>query len=419
MRVLVAPDKFAGTLTAVEAAEAIADGLARATRPTTSSTWRRCPTAGPGSSTCCTRRSGGELLAVTVAGPFGEPVPGDVLRRRRHGVRRERPGLRPAPDRRRAAPSAATTLRRRRAAGRGARRRAPTGSWSGLGGSGTNDGGAGLLAALGATADRAARRAARPASPASPRSTSRPPRARFDGRRPGRRQRRRQPADRAVRRDQDLRPAEGHRRGAARRRVDGWLEQLAVARRPAYRRWRRAPAPPAASGFALLLLGATREPGIDARRRRGRAGRARPAPPTWCVTGEGAFDFSSRSGKVPYGVAAVAARGAAAVRRAGRAGAGRLPRDARPRRRVGVLARRPGGRGARLRRPGGRAGRARRAGRAHLVALTSTAVADARGITARCATIDRSTRPRHRLGSTRHDRAGRDHRPSAAPTRST
>ena len=56
MRVLVAPDKFAGTLTAVEAAHAIAEG------------WRRraphddldlAPMAdgGPGSSTCCTPRS--------------------------------------------------------------------------------------------------------------------------------------------------------------------------------------------------------------------------------------------------------------------------------------------------------------------------------------------------------------------------
>src|SRR6476620_5111533 len=54
MRVLIAPDKFAGTLTAVEAAEAIAQG------------WRR-------------RAPGGELLAVTVRGPLGGDVPGSVL----------------------------------------------------------------------------------------------------------------------------------------------------------------------------------------------------------------------------------------------------------------------------------------------------------------------------------------------------
>uniref|UniRef100_UPI0015FFE1A9 glycerate kinase n=1 Tax=Nocardioides stalactiti TaxID=2755356 RepID=UPI0015FFE1A9 len=59
-------------------------------------------------------------------------------------------------------------------------------------------------------------------------------------------------------------------------------------------------------GFALLLLGAVREPGIglvaDAV---DLAARARAADVV--VTGEGAFDFSSRAGKVPYGVAAIAA----------------------------------------------------------------------------------------------------------------
>ena len=59
-------------------------------------------------------------------------------------------------------------------------------------------------------------------------------------------------------------------------------------------------------GFALLLLGA---PGV-------RASTSSPTPSTspaarppadLVVTGEGAFDFSSRSGKVPYGVATVAA----------------------------------------------------------------------------------------------------------------
>ncbi len=94
-----------------------------------------------------------------------------------------------------------------------------------------------------------------------------------------------------------------------------------------------------------------------------------PRSPTSSITGEGAFDFSSRSGKVPYGVAALAAGGAAAVRRAGRAGAGGLTRDAGARRRVGVLDGRPGGGGALLRRSGRCAGRPRRTGGAHLVAV--------------------------------------------------
>src|SRR5690606_37871047 len=58
-------------------------------------------------------------------------------------------------------------------------------------------------------------------------------------------------------------------------------------------------------GFALLLLGADRSPGIElvseAVRLSERAGAA-----DLVLTGEGAFDFSSRSGKVPYGVAKVA-----------------------------------------------------------------------------------------------------------------
>ena len=55
MRVVFAPDKFAGTLSAVEAAEAMASGWARGL-PTTSSCRCRCPTAVPGSSTYCMSR---------------------------------------------------------------------------------------------------------------------------------------------------------------------------------------------------------------------------------------------------------------------------------------------------------------------------------------------------------------------------
>ncbi|NUS52268.1 MAG: hypothetical protein HOQ22_14665, partial [Nocardioidaceae bacterium] len=78
MRVLIAPDKFAGTLSAVEAAEAIAEG------------WRRrapddeldlVPMAdgGPGFVDVLHASLGGDLLAVTVRGPLGEDVPGSVL----------------------------------------------------------------------------------------------------------------------------------------------------------------------------------------------------------------------------------------------------------------------------------------------------------------------------------------------------
>ncbi|MEP7092384.1 MAG: glycerate kinase, partial [Nocardioidaceae bacterium] len=58
-------------------------------------------------------------------------------------------------------------------------------------------------------------------------------------------------------------------------------------------------------GFGLLLLGATRTPGIEVVTTAvGLLDRARRSD--LVVTGEGSFDFSSSSGKVPYGVAQVA-----------------------------------------------------------------------------------------------------------------
>jgi glycerate kinase len=86
--------------------------------------------------------------------------------------------------------------------------------------------------------------------------------------------------------------------------ADGWLEQYAAAldRRVALEKGAGAAG---GLGYGLLVLGATREPGIalvsDAV---GLAGRARAAD--LVVTGEGAFDYSSGAGKVPHGVATVA-----------------------------------------------------------------------------------------------------------------
>ena len=54
MRIVVAPDKFAGTLTAIEAAEAMAEGWRR-TAPGDELVLRAArPTAAPASSRCCT-----------------------------------------------------------------------------------------------------------------------------------------------------------------------------------------------------------------------------------------------------------------------------------------------------------------------------------------------------------------------------
>jgi glycerate kinase len=173
----------------------------------------------------------------------------------------------------------------------------------GLGGSGTTDGGAGFLAALGATADRPL-----DAGPAG-----------LDGlgsvdvsacrERLG-------DATLVAASDVDNQltgmfgaaKTFGPQKGVAEERiavVDGWLEAYATA---VDRRTSLLPGAGAAGGlgFALLALGASRRPGLDLVAGATRlAARARAAD--LVLTGEGAFDFSSRAGKVPYGVAQIAA----------------------------------------------------------------------------------------------------------------
>ena len=78
MRVLIAPDKFAGTLTAVEAAQAIATGWSRQA-PQDSLELVPMADGGPGFVDVLHASLGGDLLAVTVTGPDGDPVPGTVL----------------------------------------------------------------------------------------------------------------------------------------------------------------------------------------------------------------------------------------------------------------------------------------------------------------------------------------------------
>ena len=345
MRVLVAPDKFAGTLTAVEAAEAIAAGW-RATPPR-----RR---ARPGADV--RRRPRLRRRAARRARRRAARGDGPRAARRRRcrprccvvgddGVRRERPGLRAAPDRRRRTPR---TRRRTAWASWSARPStpAPPASWSG-------SAAAAPTTAVPGCWPRWARPPTRPWTRARAGldgvdvGRPRPGRAALAGVRAGRRQRRGQPADRAVRRDQDLRPAEGHRRGAAARR-----RRLARAVRraggPPDSPSRRAPAPPAGSASRCCCSAPPGSPGS-----------------TWSPTPSACPDRARarrpgdhRRGRLrllqPLRQGAVRRRrgrrgGAPAVRGAGRPGARRLPGDARARRRVGVLAGRPGGGGARLR----------------------------------------------------------------------
>ena len=252
MRVLVAPDKFAGTLTAVEAAEAIAGRLGR---HAPADVLDHAPMAdgGPASSTSCTPPSGasssrsrcgarsvtrcpaGVLLVggrayvesaqgcgLHLTGAGGARRAGDVVRRRRAG---RRGGRRPGrPRSSSVSAAAARTTQGRRAGGAGGDR--------------------------GPAPGRRGRRA-RGGRPRSTWATLAAARGGPDGRR----ERRGQPTDRAVRGDEDVRPAEGHRRGAPARR-----------RRRCSRRSRR-PRPAYVAGAG--------------RRRRGR----RWATRSWCWAG--------------------------------------------------------------------------------------------------------------------------------------
>jgi glycerate kinase len=248
---------------------------------------------------------GGDLLATTVRGPYGEEVPASVLL---HGAdayveSAQACGLHLTPVAERRAEQATSygvgqLLRVALEAG-------ATTVHVGLGGSGTNDGGAGLLAALGADSV--------PSGALEQGATGLAELTAVDLGGP----RERVAGVRVVAASDVDNPllgligatkTYGPQKGIPEDRllaVDGLLERLAAA---TDRRTALAKGAGAAGGlgFALLLLGAERTPGVDVVARAvGLQERARRAD--LVVTGEGAFDFSSRSGKVPYGVAAVAA----------------------------------------------------------------------------------------------------------------
>jgi len=299
MRIVVAPDKFAGTLTAVEAAEAVSEGW-RSVAPDDELDLAPMSDGGPGFVDVLHEALGGDLLSVTVRGPRGTPTPATVLVVGDTAYVESAQGCGLHLTEGEEAESASTY-------GVGELLAAAIDSGAstvvvGLGGSGTTDGGAGLLAALGATADVPLDRGG----------------AGLDGV---------TSVDVAVPRERigDVRLVAasdvdnpltglfgaakvfGPQKGITEERlpvVDGWLEEYAVA---LDRRMSLEPGAGAAGGlgYALLVLGATREPGVAlVAEAVGLAERARAAD--LVLTGEGAFDFSSRAGKVPHGVAGIA-----------------------------------------------------------------------------------------------------------------
>jgi len=147
MKVVICPDKFAGTLSAVEAAEAIAEGW-RGVAPGDDVLIRPVADGGPGFLGVLHACLGGDLVEVPTTDPLGRPVTGHVLTvggtaylesAEACGLAHLVPGERN--------PKLTTSF------GLGALVQAapPARVVVGLGGSGTNDGGAGWFEALGIT----------------------------------------------------------------------------------------------------------------------------------------------------------------------------------------------------------------------------------------------------------------------------
>ena len=303
MRVLVAPDKFGGTLTAVEAAEAIARGWARQA-PHDELDLAPMSDGGPGFVDVLHASIGGDLLATTATDPYGRSVPGSVLRVDDSAYVESAQAcglhLTAEADRR---PERGTTY----GVGQLVRAAAESGAHTvvvGLGGSATNDGGAGLLAALGATAEPSDALTGGPVGMSGLHAVDLGPARQLTS------------AVRIIAASDVDSPllglvgatnVYGPQKGIAADRiqaVDALLERFAAAtdRRLALARGAGAAG---GLGFGLMLLGASRTPGVDlVAQALGLAARATDAD--LVVTGEGSFDFSSRAGKVPHGVAAVA-----------------------------------------------------------------------------------------------------------------
>jgi glycerate kinase len=149
VRVLICPDKFAGTLSAVEAAEAVAEGW-RAARPDDQVVVRPLSDGGPGFVDVLAAALGGTRLPVPTVDPMGRPVAAQVLvagdtgyleSAQACGLHLLAPGERDP----KTTTSYGLGVLVTAAVEAGVRRVV-----IGLGGSATNDAGAGMLAALGA-----------------------------------------------------------------------------------------------------------------------------------------------------------------------------------------------------------------------------------------------------------------------------
>ncbi|MGI5118172.1 glycerate kinase [Marinactinospora thermotolerans] len=322
MRIVIAPDKFAGTLTALEAAQAVAEGW-RSADPNAQTELIPLSDGGPGFVEVLHAALGGAVADVTVTGPLGAPVSAQYLLagdtayiESAHAC-----GLHLVPATTRdpgRATSAGVGELIAHAVNAGARTVVV-----GLGGSATNDGGAGMLAALGATPRSALDRGGVALADLAGRVDLEPARAATKGVR----------LVAATDVDNPLLGIHGAsavfgpQKGADRdlvQRLDAALTVFADATDPDAT-LRATPGAGAAGGlgYALLLLGGTVESGVS--RVLSAVGLdAQVARADVVVTGEGSFDSQSLRGKLPHGVARTAAdHGVPCLVLAGRVAVGR------------------------------------------------------------------------------------------------
>jgi glycerate kinase len=307
MRVVIAPDKFAGTLSAREAAKAIAVGWHRAA-PDDLLHLAPMSDGGPGFVEVLAAALEGEVHLVSVPGTYGEPATVSILIA--DGVAyiesAQACGL-ALTDRRE--PTLGTSY------GVGAAMVAAveypiTKIIIGLGGTGTNDGGTGMLAALGATANVPLHEGPLALTGMSHIDIS-AAKAKL--------------GDVAIEIAADVQVPLLGMFGASKTfgpqkgltdaeiiEIDGILDNyvnVLCGSSPSERAIADSKGAGAAGGigFALLALGGTVVSGIDIVAKATQIER-RIAQSELVVTGEGAFDFSSRTGKVVYGIAQIAER---------------------------------------------------------------------------------------------------------------
>jgi len=322
MKIVVAPDKFKGSLPATQVAAAIAAGL-HAGRPGAEVV--TIPVADGGEGTVDAAVAAGfERVPVTAAGPAGDPVRASYARRGEVAVVElagvcglaRLPGGRPAPL---TASSFGAGEVLRAALEAGARRIV-----LGVGGSASTDGGAGLLQALGARVLDTSGEPVRPGG-AGLREVAALDltglhRALY-------------PAEIILAADVDnpltgpdgAAEVYGPQKGASPAEVaalDAGLRRwAAVVAAAVGRDWSRTPGAGAAGGVgfaALAVLGATRRPGIELVLDLAGFETALDGADL-VITGEGSLDAQSLAGKTPVGVARAAARrGIAVVAVAGR-----------------------------------------------------------------------------------------------------